>query len=169
MAASADSICFRTATYLWWHLGGHIGKRSIGRADVFLESNQPGDNIIAMDPPSMANFGQPGVTFRAPTPTRGKKDFAMADIRKNFAADAFIVLYLCHSAQDPAVLQQIGNFRGENDRVQRDRRVLSASADDYNAIHAQWREGRDRIWRHSGCGFPNIDRRPEGGDREPMT
>ena len=92
--------------------GGHIEKRSVGRADVFLDTNGPNDNMTAMDPTSMANLNQPGVPFQAPTPIRGKKDFTVDDIRKKFAADAVIVLYLCHSAQDAAFLKQVATFFG---------------------------------------------------------
>jgi hypothetical protein len=90
--------------------GGHIEKRSVGRADVFLNVNGTGDNMTAMDPTSMANLSQAGVTFQAPKPIGGKKDFTVDDVRKKFAANASIVLYLCHSGQDTAFLKSIATF-----------------------------------------------------------
>jgi hypothetical protein len=92
--------------------GGTIQKRSIGRADVSLNTNGPNDNMTAMDPTSMANLNQPGVSFTAPTPIHGKKDFTVADVRKKFTETSFIVLYLCHSAQDLAFLKLIAKFFG---------------------------------------------------------
>jgi hypothetical protein len=93
--------------------GGHIEKSSGGPgANVFLDVNQSGDNLTAMDPTSMVNLNQPGVTFQAPKAIRGKKDFTVDDVRRKFAADAFIVLYLCHSGQDAAFLKQIATFFG---------------------------------------------------------
>lgn len=92
--------------------GGSIQKRSIGRADVFLNTNGPNDNLTSMDPTSMANLNQPGVTFQAPKAIRGKTDFTVADVRKKFTEDAVIVFYLCHSAQDAAFLKSIAKFFG---------------------------------------------------------
>jgi hypothetical protein len=95
--------------------GGHIEKnRSSSKgANVFLNGNPPGENLKAMDPTSMANLNQPGVFFQVDNkPIRGKKDFTVDDIRKKFAQNAFIVLYLCHSGQDAAFLKQVATFFG---------------------------------------------------------
>ena len=92
--------------------GGRIQRRNVGPADVFLDTNGPGDNMTAMDPTSMANLNQPGVTFTTPTAIRGKTSFTVADVRKKFAEGAFVVLYLCHSGQDAAMLSLIAKFLG---------------------------------------------------------
>ncbi|MBI3861592.1 MAG: hypothetical protein HY290_06825 [Planctomycetia bacterium] len=89
---------------------GHIEKKSIGSADVFLDVNSPGDNMTAMDTTSMTNLNQPGVTFTAPKAIKGKKNFTVADVTKKFAADAVFVLYACHSGQDAAFLKSIAQF-----------------------------------------------------------
>ena len=90
--------------------GGHIEKRSVGHADVFLNVNGPSDTMTAMDPASMAAVAQPGVTFNAPRPIRGKTSFTADDVRKKFADAAVLVLYLCHSGQDAAFLKQVASF-----------------------------------------------------------
>lgn len=90
--------------------GGHIEKRTIGRADVFLNTNAPGDNLTAMDSTSMAALNQAGVTFTAPKPIGGKSSFTVADVRKKFAPGAVFVLYACHSGQDANFLKLIAQF-----------------------------------------------------------
>jgi hypothetical protein len=92
--------------------GGTIQRRTIGRADVTLNTNGANDNMTAMDPISMANLNQPGVTFNAQIAIRGKTNFTVADVRKKFAESAFIVLYLCHSAQNQTFLRLIAKFFG---------------------------------------------------------
>ncbi|HUS14055.1 MAG TPA: hypothetical protein VM536_03460, partial [Chloroflexia bacterium] len=92
--------------------GGHIEKRTITRADVFLNTNGAGDNLTAMDPTSMSNLAQPGVFFEAPKAINGKKKFTVEDLRKKFAPGAVFVLYACHSGQDAAFLKQIAQFLG---------------------------------------------------------
>lgn len=89
---------------------GHIEKRSVSRADVFLDTNVPPDNLTAMDPVAMNNLNQPGVTFQAPQPIRGKKDFTVSDVRKKFAPGSIMVFYACHSSQDPAFLKASAQF-----------------------------------------------------------
>lgn len=89
---------------------GHIEKRSVGSADVFLDINQPGDNMTSMDTTSMTNLNQPGVTFTTATPIKGKSSFSVADVRKKFSSDAIFVLYACHSGQDAAFLKSIAQF-----------------------------------------------------------
>jgi hypothetical protein len=90
--------------------GGHIEQRSVGRADVFLDTNGPGDNLTAMDTTSMGNLNKPGVTFTAPKPIKGKSNFTVEDVRKKFAPDALFVLYACHSGQDAAFLKSVAIF-----------------------------------------------------------
>ncbi len=90
--------------------GGRIDKRSVGHADVFLNTNGPNDNLTAMDPTSMQNLNQPGVTFSVAQPIRGKSNFTVDDVRKKFAADAVIVLYACHSGQDQPFVKSIATF-----------------------------------------------------------
>ncbi len=85
--------------------GGHIEKRSVTRADVFLNTNGPGDNLTAMDPTSMSNLNQPGVFF-----TLNNKNISVEDIRKRFAPGAVIVLYACHSGQMQPFIKQIATF-----------------------------------------------------------
>jgi hypothetical protein len=85
--------------------GGHIEKRTITRADVFINTNGPGDNLTAMDPTSMNNLNQPGVTFQV-----GTKSVSLEDVRKRFAPGAVIVLYACHSGQLQPFLKSIATF-----------------------------------------------------------
>jgi hypothetical protein len=88
--------------------GGHIEKRSLVRADVFINTNGPSDNLTAMDPTSMANLNAPGVTFLSPT----GKTITVEDVRKRFAKDAMIVLYACHSGQLAPFLKSVATFFG---------------------------------------------------------
>jgi hypothetical protein len=87
--------------------GGHIEKRTVTRADVFLNTNGQDDNLTAMDPTSMTNLNQPGVFFTSPD---GKQRIEVADIRKRFAADGMIVLYACHSGQQQSFIKSIATF-----------------------------------------------------------
>lgn len=90
--------------------GGHIEKRTVTRADVFINTNGPGDSLTAMDSTSMAALNQPGVFFEAPEAINGKKQFTVADIRKKFAPNAVLVLYACHSGQNDAFLKLVAQF-----------------------------------------------------------
>lgn len=92
---------------------GHIEKRTISHADVFLNLNGSSisESLIAMDVNGMDKLGQPGVTFTMPG--RGKKKpqrMKMDDVRKRFAKEAMIALYACHSGVLPDFLKSVAAF-----------------------------------------------------------
>jgi hypothetical protein len=87
--------------------GGEIKPMTVTRADVMINVNSSGNDLIAMEPTGMANLSQPGVTF-----TLGSKTLTVQDIRDRFAKDAQIVLYACHSAQTASFLKSIATFFG---------------------------------------------------------
>jgi peptidoglycan hydrolase-like protein with peptidoglycan-binding domain len=88
---------------------GRIEKRTVGHADVFINTNSTGDNLTAMDPTSMANLNQPGVFFEIGTGT-SKKRVTVADIRTRFAENAMIVLYACHTGQLSTFVKSVAKF-----------------------------------------------------------
>ncbi len=91
--------------------GGRIEKRSMGAADVFINTNGSGDNLTAMDPTSMNNLNQPGVFFEIGTGANTKK-VTVEQIRSRFAEDAMIVLYACHTGQIASFIKSIATFFG---------------------------------------------------------
>jgi hypothetical protein len=86
--------------------GGTITKNSLVRADVMLNTNTTGNNIVAMDPTSMSSLNQPGVFFTMPKVPQ----ISVADIQKRFTKDAVIVLYACHTGQMPTFIKSIATF-----------------------------------------------------------
>ena len=88
---------------------GRIEKRTLGPADVFMDTNSQGDNLTAMDPTSMSNLNQPGVFFEIGTGA-SKKKVTVAEIRNRFAANAMIVLYACHTGQLASFIKSVATF-----------------------------------------------------------
>jgi hypothetical protein len=88
---------------------GRIEKRTLGAADVFMDTNSQGDNLTAMDPTSMQNLNQPGVFFEIGTGA-GKKKVTVAEIRARFAENAMIVLYACHTGQLASFIKSVATF-----------------------------------------------------------
>ncbi|MGN8117076.1 peptidoglycan-binding domain-containing protein [Labrys sp. 22185] len=89
--------------------GGQIQRRSVGRAEVMINTNGSGDNLTAMDPTSMNNLNQPGVFFEIGSGAN-KKKVTVADIRTRFAENAMIVLYACHTGQLRSFVKSIATF-----------------------------------------------------------
>jgi len=90
--------------------GGHIEKRTVTRADVFLNINGANDSLTAIDPDSMNNLNQPSVTFTF-TPKGGKTPtISVEDIQKRFATNAKIVLYACHTGLLQKFVKSIATF-----------------------------------------------------------
>jgi len=88
---------------------GRIEKRTVGPADVFIDTNGQGDNLTAMDPTSMSNLNQPGVFFEIGTGA-SKKKVTVAEIRNRFAENAMIVLYACHTGQLASFIKSVATF-----------------------------------------------------------
>lgn len=88
---------------------GQIQRRTVGRADVMINTNSFGDNLTAMDPTSMNNLNQPGVFFEIGSGNQ-KKKVTVAEIRTRFAENAIIVLYACHTGQLKSFVKSIATF-----------------------------------------------------------